>query len=206
VLEFATAADPRELVGEIVALAADKGLQLERAAAAALAELGAGDLQRIDGELEKVRAWLGSSGREVSSEQVRELAAGSGILSGWEVADAVLQRDLPAALLAVRRLVEAGDEPLRLLGGLAFRLRGMLRAKALIEQGVAPLRAVGQAGLWGGEAQRIARGLARYELDELLCVPALLFQADWTLKSRGIPAGMVLESLVERLVAPGQCR
>jgi hypothetical protein len=76
----------------------------------------------------------------------------------------------------------------------------MLRAKALIEEGVAPLRAVPQAGLWGGEPQRIARGLARYELAELLRVPSLLFQADWTLKSRTIPPGAVLESLVERLV------
>ena len=135
----------------------------------------------------------------MTRETVQEVAAGSGLLSGWEVADALGQRDRSGALAALRRLLEGGDEPLRMLGGLAFRARSMLKAKVMILEGASAQQAVRAAGLWGTEPSRAARGLERYSLPELLGFPALLLEADRTLKSRAVDPRAVLESLVERI-------
>lgn len=188
------------LAGEVAKLAAEKGLKILRPAAVLLAEVCAGNFYRIDSELEKILAWQGGSAAAVTQDVVREVAAGSAALSGWEVAVAVGRRDRPAAHAALRRLFFAGDEPLRLIGGLAYRARGMLQARALIERGMGQAQALRASRLWGDSTSRIVAGLQRYSLDELLAFPALLLAADRTLKSRAIAPFAVLESLLDRML------
>ncbi len=187
------------LAADLSRLAADKGLRIERPAAAMLSELCAGDFYRIDGELEKIRTWLGETDDlSVTPEIVREIASGSGLMSGWEVADAILTRDQSAALAAVRRLVHGGDEPIRIVGGLAWRARTMLQAKALSESRMPPQKIVQAVRAWAYRDKLFA-GLERYSLAELLTFPGKLLDADRTLKSRSIHPQAVLENLVERL-------
>ncbi len=190
------------LAADVSKLASDKGLRVDRPAAAMLAELCAGDFYRIDAELEKIRTWLGDTDDlRVTPEIVREIASGSGLMSGWEVADAILTRDLRAALDAVRRLVHGGDEPIRIVGGLAWRARTMLQAKALAAGRMPPQKIVQTVRAWAYRDKLFA-GLERYSLAELLTFPGKLLDADRTLKSRSIHPQAVLENLVERLTAP----
>jgi DNA polymerase-3 subunit delta len=186
---------------EVSAIAKEKRLSIDRAAAEFLAEVCGGDLYRVERELEKVRVWVGGSGpAKVGLETIRETVSGSGLLSGWEVANALTMRDGPSAAGSLRRLIAAGDEPLKILGGLAYRARGMLRAKALIEAGTPPEAALRAAGLWGQPTTETTEGLARYTLTELLAFPSKLLRADRELKSRGIGGGATLESALARLV------
>ena len=198
-----TAQEADRLAGEVSKLAAEKGLKLLGPAAALLAEVCAGDFYRIDAELEKIRAWQGESSSEAVTEQVvRQVAVGSAVLSGWEVAVAIGRRDRSAALAALRHLLGAGDEPLRLLGGVAYRARGMLQARAMIERGVGAAQAVRASRLWGDSTSRVVAGLQRYSLEQLLAFPALLLEADRTLKSRAIAPLAVLESMLDRMLPP----
>ena len=196
-----TAQEADRLVGEVSKLAAEKGLQLRGPAASLLAEVCGGDFYRIDAELEKILAWRGESSSEAVTEQVvREVAAGSPALSGWEVAVAIGRRDRPAAFAALRHLLGAGDEPLRLIGGVAYRARGMLQARAMIERGIGAVQAVRASRLWGDSTSRVVAGLERYSLEELLAFPALLLEADRTLKSRAVAPLAVLESMLDRML------
>ncbi len=196
-------ASPQEMgvpLGEIGALAEARGLSLDRDAAELLLAVSAGDLYRASSELDKIEAWRrgGPPGR-VRLDEVRDLAVGDGAFSGWEVADAVLARDLPRALAASRRLVSAGEEVRRTIGGLAWRARTMLQVKARIESGEAPESAAGS--VWAGVRPRdLLDGLRRYRTAELLRFPGRLLRASRTLNSRSIDAGAVLEGLVEDLV------
>ena len=148
-------------------------------------------------------AWQGESSAEAVTEQVvREVAAGSAVLSGWEVAVAIGRRDRSAALAALRHLLGAGDEPLRLIGGLAFRARGMLQARAMMERGVGAAQAVRASRLWGDSTSRVVAGLQSYSLQDLLAFPALLLEADRTLKSRAVAPLAVLESMLDRMLPP----
>jgi DNA polymerase III delta subunit len=116
------------------------------------------------------------------------------------VANAITLRDGPRALAAARSLVASGDEPLRIVGGLAYRARVLLRAKAMIEAGKS-FRETTQATSSWRYADDLRRGVQSYTLAELLRFPSLLLEADRTLKSRGIQPGAVLENLVRRMTA-----
>jgi DNA polymerase-3 subunit delta len=201
VLEF-PAVDPFDrgrLTDAVRAMAEERGLRLDRATCELLAELAGGELIRLAGELDKIRAWLGPGENRVTLDVVREVAAGSGLLSGWEVADAVLRRDRATALAAVRRLVEAGDEPIRIVGGLAWRARVMLQAKALLDAGRRADEVVRSTRAWYYKDE-LLEGLSRYSIEELRGFPAALLDADRMLKSRSLAPGAVLEQLVDGLL------
>jgi DNA polymerase-3 subunit delta len=201
VFEAASPTDTRRLLADVKAMASEKGVTLANPAATFLAEVCAGDLHRLASELGKIAAWRGDAGGTVDLASVQGIASGSGLLSGWEVADAVLLRDRPAALSAARRLVESGDVPIRIVGGLAFRARSMLQAKAMLDSG-ANFRQVVQAARAWPYQDKLQEGLARYTLAELLRFPALLLEADRTLKSRSISPGAVIEALIDRMTQP----
>jgi DNA polymerase-3 subunit delta len=194
--------DTGALLGLVQVLAAERALELERAAAAFIGEVCGADAYRISNELDKLACWLGTDrGGRVTLDAAREVVAGSGAMSGWEVADAVLARDGAGAAAAARRLLDAGDEPLRMLGGVAWRARSMLQAKAMLVRGARRADVVGAVRAWG-YADALFEGLGRYRLDELLKFPAGLLRADRTLKSRSIDPRALVQSLVEELAAP----
>jgi len=191
--------DRHRMAAEVASIAKDKGLELDREAVAFLAEVCGGDLYRVSSELDKVGAWqAGAAGGKADLALVREIAAGGGLLSGWEVANGITLRDAPRALAAARSLVASGDEPLRIVGGLAYRARILLQAKSMLEAG-SSFREMTQATRSWGYADDLKRGLQSYTLAELLRFPALLLEADRTLKSRGIQPGAVLENLVRSM-------
>ena len=174
-LHFQIPEHPLATAAEIDELARDHGVKLAPEARNMLAHVCNGDVQRAASELAKLAAWLGADEREVRLDDLRETLTGEGAMSGWELANAINDRDRSAALKAARQLVEAGEEPIRIIGGIAWHARKMLAY---------------------GKAQH-------YRQHELLAFPAHLLEADRALKSRQIPGGTVLESLVDRLVGTG---
>ncbi len=171
-LHFQVPEDPQAVAAEIDESAAEHGLKLARDARSALAYVCGGDVQRATSELAKIAAWLGGSNREVRVEDLREIVAGEGAMSGWELANAIVDRDRKRALVAARKLVETGEEPIKIVGGIAWCARKMMSS----------------------------RNTRHYSMDELLAFPAQLLDADRALKSRRLAPAAVLESLVDRLV------
>jgi DNA polymerase-3 subunit delta len=202
---------PKESAAEVVELARARGFVLDREALECLVQVSAGDLNRLSNELDKIRDWRGQEGRgPVSLHEAREVAVGDGAVTGWELANAVLARDAGLALEAGRRLADAGEPPLKTLGGLAWRSRAMLQVKAAIVTGARPEDAA--RSVWAGvPADRLLSGLERWPLGDLLALPSKMLRADRTLKSRQIAGRVVLESLAEELTAgkgrvPGERR
>jgi DNA polymerase-3 subunit delta len=196
--------DDAEAVGkEASELAKERGLSLDRDAIAFLVEVSTGDFYRLSSELDKIRDWRGKEARgAVTFREARDVAAGGGALSGWELADAMLARETGKALEATRRLAEAGEQQIRTLGGLAWRARAMLQVKAAIESGSAPEEAA--RSVWAGvPAARLLAGLRLWPLGDLLDLPGRFLRTDRTLKSRGIDKWAVMESLADDLTGRG---
>jgi DNA polymerase-3 subunit delta len=192
-----------ELAGELQAMAGARGVKLDASAVRLLLEVCGTDLCRIASELDKVAIWLGpdaGAGKPIDAATMRGLVAGTGLLSGWELADAFTARDSTAAIAAARRLLDAGDEPIRIAGGLASRARSLLRAKAMTVAGAAPKAVVDASRAWYFR-DALSLGLKRYTMAELLAMPARLLEADRNFKSRSLDKGAVLEALVLRLTA-----
>jgi len=201
-LEFGAVPPGRLDHREIQEMAARRGLKLGREVVRFLIESSGGDLYRVSSELDKIDVWLGDEpSRAVTLEVAREVVCHGGVLSGWEVADAILERDESVALAAVRKLIEAGEEPIRTIGGLAWRARNMIQGKAMLEKGRPAREVVSASRAWNNADQFLA-ALSRYTLEELMAFPGRLLEADRTLKSRSIDPTSVLESLVRDLIAP----
>jgi len=200
-LEFRSAAgeaEMRALLAEIEAMAVAQGATLERDAAELLLDVCGADLQRAVSEIEKLATWNGGAKPRLGAADVRALVGGSGLLADWELADAVTAREPKDAAAAARRLLAAGGEPLRALGGLASRARALLKAKALESRGVSGKEVVDAARAWYFR-DALQQGLKRYTLRELTAMPSKLYEADRALKSRSIDRGAVLEALVADL-------
>jgi len=197
-------AEGEELARAIASLAAERGFSLADSAARLLVAVCGSDLHRIARELDKTAAWLGDQGSKaaVSAETIRDLVAGAALLTGWELADAVLARDRERGLAAARALADAGEEPIRVVGGLAYRVRALVQARAMAERRARPddiLRAVRGAWFFRDALQA---GIARRTLEETLAMPGRLLAVDRALKSRSIDRRALLEVLVADWTAP----
>jgi DNA polymerase III delta subunit len=102
---------------------------------------------------------------------------------------------------ALRSLVEAREDPLVILGGVASRLRDLVRVKALPERLPAGdvARAAGLRFEW--QARRFRDQARRFEMAELLGLHARVVEADRELKSGG--SGDVVLPVVVAAVAGG---
>jgi DNA polymerase-3 subunit delta len=187
----------RTLIPELKELAVKRDLRLKKEAAELLVLAARGDLYRMVAELDKLRDWLGGGG-EVTAEMIRKIGSGGGLIAGWEVANAVASRNRSAALTETRRLIDSGEEALRILGGLAWRARVMLQAKGMLDMGISANEVYSALPTWGWKKE-LVNGMRDYTLQELLAFPALLLQADRRLKSRSLGPRAVLEDLVDRM-------
>lgn len=205
VLEFRSPATPAEadaLVRDLVAMGKELGQILDPEAAAMLAESCRGDLLRALRELERLRDESGTPTRRWTRAEISTRLGASPSGTGWEVADALIRRDRALGLAAVRQGVESGAEPIRVLGGLAWRARVFLAARARLERKEGVESVLRDAGAWGW-SDALREGLKRWSMDEALRIPARLLRADRELKSRGIPGSAVLESILEDLTPLG---
>jgi DNA polymerase-3 subunit delta len=196
-------AEFKAFAAEMTAMAKARGVRLTEEAAGLLLDVIGPDLNRIASELDKLSMWLGPEpgpASSVDAATLRELIAGSELLTGWELADAVTERNAAGAIAAARRLLDSGKEPIVILGGLASRARSLLRAKALTEAGV-PLKTVIDGARAWYFRDALAKGLTRYTMTELLDMPARFLEADRCLKSRALDKGAVVETLVTDLTA-----
>lgn len=106
------------------------GGRIDRAAIGAIVDLAGTELTRLSVEVEKLVSHAGSASIDVPS--VRALITRSREHQVWDLTDAILARDRARAIRVVVRQLDAGEEPLGLLGMLASTYRKMLVAKELM--------------------------------------------------------------------------
>jgi DNA polymerase-3 subunit delta len=189
-----TALPERELPEWITRRFTALGHALERGAADQLLLLAGAQLSALAGEIEKISLYVGES-RKVTREDVNRVVAGGigGTLD--DLTHAVGERNLAGALAALANALEAGEEPIRIVGFLAYRIRELTRA------------ASGGGGGWvRPQSRHQARNYTPFELARSM---AALYAADRELKGGGIGAislrerrrgQLVLERLLVQIV------
>jgi DNA polymerase-3 subunit delta len=162
------------------------------------------DLGVLEGEVEKLAAFAGRGGRITVATVEEVLAgrrAGETAVFGW--VDAVFLRRPDEALRGLGRLLDAGEEPLRLLALLARQLRLVWSARALADRG-AGLAEIGEAlvpraRFLAGKLLEQARG---FDEGEFARLHEAMVEADLALKSSPASERFVLERLVLAVAAP----
>jgi DNA polymerase III subunit delta len=126
---------PWELPKWTVERGGDLGLRVEKEAAKELIALVGQSQQRLSRELEKLALALHPR-TDVSPGDVDALAARDSSPQAYDLADALVARDLRATLWLAEQLESHGERPGRLVFPVVRRLREVHRAAALLDSGL----------------------------------------------------------------------
>jgi len=179
--------------------AAAYGKQLSAAAARLLVDLVGPEMGQLDQELGKLAVYTRDN-KEISEQDVDRLVGSSRSQSMWKIFDAIGAGQGGEALGILDRLLEQGEEPIRILGAFSMQLRRLAQVARLAEQGQSVRQAMETAGVpvFGqrGVEQQL-RHLGRARSNQLY---DWLLETDLGLKgSSPLPPRTLLERLVVQL-------
>jgi DNA polymerase-3 subunit delta len=181
------------------AIGKEQGVEFEEGAAEDLAELVAADLMRLKTEIVKLATFAGER-KVIRRADLSAMVVSEKTTTVWELADMLASRQPKMALEFLDRLLRGGEEPLRLLGGIAWMYRKLIEASEIkgAANGWQAARALGmhpeQAELALQNARKIPKGRLRDGLRSLQ-------KADDRLKRGGEDARAVMEFLVTELAS-----
>ncbi|MDQ3662386.1 MAG: DNA polymerase III subunit delta [Actinomycetota bacterium] len=193
----------RDLVGWVRERSRARSLRIDDRAVQTLIDGLGTDLRELDSALEQL-ATRHEAGAVISAEQVRSTFGRHAEERVWALTDAVSERKPAESLIALRRLLEQGDDPVFVLGALAAQVRRLLVAKRHADGG--PQAVASALGLRGYPAQKLHKQAGIYREEELTSALQILAATDLDLKTGELPgvegAEMALERAVVRLLAP----
>jgi DNA polymerase-3 subunit delta len=177
----------------LVARATQEGLELAMPAARALVEAIGPDPAPLVAALGQLRGAF--PGRRIGPREVAQQFRGLGEQKTWDLCDRAFGRDLPGAIRSLRAIEEGGDDPLMVLGGIAARLRDLLKVRSLPDR-MPPAQVAKEAGLrFDWQARRYQQQARNFTLQQLVTLHDRIIEADRALKS-GATGDVVMPSLV----------
>jgi DNA polymerase III subunit delta len=177
------------------------GLQIDQPGAAALVGTVGEDAAALDRAVEQLAAAF--AGQQVGADEVRSQFRGLGEQQVWDLCDRAFTGRLSEALVILRSLLEAREDPLLILGGIAARLRDLLRVKSLPER-LPPAEAARAAGVrFDWQVRRYREQTKQLTTDQLVGLHRQVTDADRALKG-GAAGDLVLASVVTAMAGvPG---
>lgn len=177
------------------------GKQLAAGAARLLVDLIGPEMGLLNQEMEKLAVYVGTAGK-IEAKDVDALVGRHRAEITWQIFDLIGKGAVSEALTFLQRLLDQGEEPMKLLGGFSFTLRKLAQAARLSSQGVSLHESMTRAGIPNFPAARQAaeqqmRHLGKRRLDKLY---EWLLQTDSGMKGGStLPPATLLERLVVQL-------
>lgn len=190
----------RELQSWMTSVAKDKyGKQLSRDSATLLEELVGNNLGLIEQELNKLTSYVGERNR-IEQEDVRALVGGWKVETTWKMLDSLRDGRLNESLELLDNLLNAGEHPLKLLGGINFVYRKYVLAAEWARQGTPLGAALKNAKVFPQAVEPTGKYLRRVGRPQVEQILTRLMQADGDLKGRSnMPDRMRMERLLVEL-------
>lgn len=178
------------------ALAKERGIEFEKGAAEDLAEFVSGDLMRLKTEVDKLATYAGER-KSVRQQDVALLVVSEKSATIWEVAEFLAARQPRRALEFFERLLREGEEPVQMLGAMAWMYRKLIEATEVrAANGWQAARALGMRPEHAELALQSARKISKERLLEGM---KALREADSRLKGGTKDPHSVMEFLVWEL-------
>jgi DNA polymerase III subunit delta len=178
-------------------MAKDLGAEINRDAAAVLAEILNGAPARMKIELEKLASYAQGRG-PITAADVESLVVAARKNTVWQLTEMLASRKRAAALAFLDNLLREGEQPVMLVGALAWQYRKLIEARDLPAT-VNGFQAARQLGMRPEAAETAVRQAHRIPKKELLAGLAALAEADSSLKSSNPDPRAMLEFLIARL-------
>src|SRR5699024_9234450 len=117
-----------------------------------------------------------------------------------KLVDAVIERDLHEAILIYRDLAKMKEDPLALIGLLAFQFRNILHVKRLKQKGYSPVQMQKQLGVHPYVVTIAGNREKSFRLHELKNILNILTEKDSVIKQATLYNPMALEMLHHDLI------
>ena len=182
-------------------IAKEEGVEFEKGAAEDLAEFVAADLMRLKTEIDKLATHAGDK-KFISRNDVSSLVISEKTTTVWELADLLAARKPAKALEFLDRLLRDGEEPLPMVGAMAWMYRKLIEASELkgVSNGYQAARALAMNPEKAELALHASRKIPKAQL---LAGLSALQKADDRLKG-GKDARTVMEFLISELTSAAQ--
>ena len=173
-----------------------RGARVGGPAAAELLRTLGEDPATLDQAVEQLASAF--AGQAIGPEQVRSQFHGFGEQKVWDLCDLAFTGRLPDAMVVLRGLLEGRDDPLMIIGGIAARLRDLIRVRSLPDR-ISPADAAKAAGVrFDWQVRRYREQASRFAPEELTELLERVVDADRAIKG-GTPGDVVLATLVASL-------
>jgi DNA polymerase-3 subunit delta len=181
-------------------MAKDCGAEIDRDAAALLAEILNSEPSRMRIEIEKLATYV-EEGQRITSAEVEELVVAARKNTVWQLADMLAGRRRDSALAFLDNLLREGEEPIGLVGGITWMYRKLIEARDL-PAGTSGFQAARALGMNSGAAETAVRQAHRIPKKDLLAGLVALAEADSQLKSSNPDPRALMEFLIVQLASP----
>jgi DNA polymerase-3 subunit delta len=149
--------------------------------------------------LEKLAAYAGER-KKITRADVDLLVISARKYEVWDVADMLAARQPARALEFLDRLMREGEEPVALLGGLAWMYRKLLEAQE-VPLGAQGWQAASRLKMRPDKAELAVQQSRKFPKSQLTGGLAALYEADSRLKSGVASQHAVMEFLVTQLAS-----
>jgi DNA polymerase-3 subunit delta len=180
-------------------MAKELGVEIDREAAALLADILNGEPARMRIELEKLAAYVHGRGR-IRAGDVETLVVAARKNTIWQLADMLAARRRNDALAFLDNLLREGEQPAGLIGVLGWMYRTLIIARDL-PAGTSGFQAAGPLKMRPEAAEVAVRNAHRISKRELLAGLVALAEADSQLKSANPNPRALMEFLIARLTS-----
>jgi DNA polymerase III subunit delta len=180
-------------------LAKEQEVDFEPGAAEDLSECVAADLQRLKTEIDKLATFAGER-RLIRREDVALMVISERGATVWEMSDMLAARQPAKALSFLERILRDGEEPVKILGAMAWMYRKLIEASE-VSGAVNGWQAARALQMAPEKAELAIRNARKISKPRLLNGLGALQRADDRLKRGGEDARTVMEFLIIELTS-----
>jgi len=156
----------------------------------------------LAGELDKVITFAGKA-KSIDEDSVREVVGETRLEKIFDLTDALKAKNPSKALRILRNHLEHGEQPVQLLGMIAWQFRLIWEVKHHQSTGTPPSRIAQKMGIAPFQAEQALRHTGKFSEIQLREGFQSLFRADRELKGSGKAPEGILETLVLKLCSAG---
>lgn len=192
----------REMPGWLVASARERGFALApQAARSMVSRLGDGTA-RLATELDRLAIWAGEGG-SVDVEDVETLTADTSERAGWTLGDAIVARDVEAAVGSADALMEQGEAVTPMVYGMASRLRSAHQAAAALGAGQPAAQVEAELPMAPYPSKMLVRSVRGVDPSELSEAIGAIADLEWWSRGGSSYSDEVAMTLAVRRAAGG---
>ena len=159
------------------------GKKLSRDALSTLTFMAGRDLTRLNGELDKLAAYLGDARTEITPEDVRAIVPASLEYNVFELLNHLLAGDILRAQQTVNSLLQNGQTAMGLLAMLTRQTRQLAHMRCALDAGIPVQTVQNELKLHPYAAKQTAKQCARLSSDWLTRLYESCVEADFSVKS-----------------------